>query len=343
MSARAIVRLTTRCDNACRFCGQHGTPASDADDWRARLDAARRAGADEVSFVGGEPLLCRVLVPAVAHAATLGFGAIGVQTNGRALGERATVTALVDGGLTDVHLSIHGARAAVHDYHTGVEGSFERVKTALGHLRAAGSTVVVTTVLTRSNARVLAELPALLDHGGVAAWSIAVPHTAGRAALEFDRVVPRLGLAIPFALHALDRARKLGMAVAITGAPACLLGPWTDASVIDVPRAWAEVCDGCGAQAACAGIDAHYLSRFGGDELRPRAAPGPTGTAMPDRLRRMFVGPGELVPVVLHAHDHAASARRRLPMLERPSPGREETRRAPQPAAALFPELDDES
>ena len=36
----------------------------------------------------------------------------------------------------------------------------------------------------------------------VAAWLLEWPRVAGRAAAGFDRVVPRLGMAMPFALHA---------------------------------------------------------------------------------------------------------------------------------------------
>ncbi len=339
---RATIRLSTHCDNACRFCGQHGTTAGDTADWHAQLVARRDAGANEVTFVGGEPLLAAALEPGIMAAASLGYGAIGVQTHGRALADQARVRSLVAAGLTDVHLSIHGARAAVHDYHTGVAGGFDQVTSGLGRLRGEGVSVVVTTLLTRSNARTLVELPAWLAHHGVLAWSIALPHAAGRAGLEFDRIMPRLALALPFALHALDRARKLGMAVAIMGAPGCLLGPWLAESIVEAPRCFAPVCEGCATKSVCAGIDGNYLARFGGDELRAQALLDTTVASMPANLRRMFVGPGERVAVAVTPHEPAAAARRRLPVLDRPVPGREETRN-PQPSVeALFPALRDD-
>ncbi|MBL8946124.1 MAG: radical SAM protein, partial [Myxococcales bacterium] len=228
MTTRATVRLSTRCDNACRFCAQAGVEARDVADaaWEEALVQARGRGADEVTFVGGEPLLVQGLERAIARARELGFRAIGVQSNGWALGEPRRVEGLRAAGLTDVHLSVHGGRAAVHDYHVGRDGAFERIVVALGELRRCGVVVVVRTVLTRSNARVIGELPAWLGGHGVRAWGIAVPRVAGGAAREFDRVVPRLGVAVPFALHALDRARRIGIAVGVIGAPRCVLGPW---------------------------------------------------------------------------------------------------------------------
>lgn len=332
---RAVVRLTTRCDNACRFCGQHGVAIGDAEDWRGELEAARAGGDDEVTFVGGEPTGSAVLVDAIAAARSLGFVAVGVQTNARSLRDGALVRSLCDAGLTDVHVSVHGARAAVHDYHVGVDGAFADVDVALGRLRVEGITVVATTVITRSNARVLAELPAWLEHHGVRAWTIAVPHGAGRAATELDRVLPRLALALPFALHALDAAKKRGIEVAIEGAPACLLGPWIVESRICVLRSFAAVCEGCGARGRCAGVDPAYLERFGADELRARDGSRELPSMSAAHVR-MFVGAGELVATPVVAHEGVLAARRRLPVLSRPAPGLEETRRKPQNAAGLF-------
>lgn len=337
---RAAVRLTTRCDNACRFCAQHGVVAADAEDWRAQLEAARSDDLEEVTFTGGEPTLAAALVEAIAYARALGFAAIGVQTNGRALRDGALVSALQHAGLTDVHVSVHGARAAVHDYHVGQDGAFADLDVAMGRLRASGVAVVATTVLTRSNARVLAELPAWLAHHGVRAWSIAVPHAAGRAATEHDRVLPRLALAMPFALHALDAARKRGVEVGIEGAPACLLGPWIAESRICVLRSFADVCEGCGARSRCAGVDPAYLERFGADELRAREGSRDRGSMSAAHVR-MFVGAGELVAMPVVAHEGVLAARRRLPVLSKPAPGLEETRRKPESAAGLFAELDD--
>jgi MoaA/NifB/PqqE/SkfB family radical SAM enzyme len=335
---RATVRLTTRCDNACRFCGQHGVAIGDEAQWRSQLEAARAGGASEVTFTGGEPTLVGFLADAIAAARSLGFVAIGVQTNGRSLRDGALVRSLRDAGLTDVHVSVHGARAAVHDYHVGVDGAFADVDVALGRLRVEGIAVVVTTVLTRSNARVVSELPAWLAHHGVRAWTIAVPHAAGRAAVEHDRVLPRLALALPFALHALDAARKRGVEVGIEGAPACLLGPWIVESRCCVLRAFAPVCEGCGARGRCAGVDAAYLERFGADELRAREGSRQV-PSMSAAYMRMFVGAGELVATPVVAHEGVLAARRRLPVLMRPTPGREETRSKAKSAAELFPEL----
>lgn len=333
--SRAIVRLGHRCNNACVFCGQAGVSSEAALDFETAL---RGVNVREVTFAGGEPLLDPRLEDAIATAKELGIEAIGVQTNGRGLDLRR-LAAL---GVTDVHLSVHAATAAPHDYHTQVEGSFAAIEDALRD--RAGVTIVVTSVVTRSSFRELAALPRWLVDRGVAAWTIAVPHVAGRTATDFDRVVPRLGLAMPYVLHAASRAMDLGLPTAISGAPLCVLGPHAALALADdLPRAYAEVCDACPARSRCVGVDAAYLARFTAEELRGIEAPRDEA-AMSPALARMFVGPGTLTPTHVTSHDAPADVRRRLPLLGRPRAATAEVRgRAdPRDARELFPELFDD-
>jgi hypothetical protein len=267
-----------------------------------------------VTFVGGEPALDPRLVEHVARARALGFRRIGVQTNGRRIADADLVEALAKAGVTDLQLSFHGADAASHDYHAGVEGSFERGLATLAAARAAGVKVAVVSVLTRSNFRILADIARLLAGRGVSAWLVEVSRTAGRAADARDRVVPRLALAMPFALHALDIAARAGMPAWIRGAPMCLLGPFARRALADAPRAFGDACERCDARPSCPGVDPEYLARFGGDELARRAAVEADGDDA--ELRALFVGVGELA----HRAAPPARARVELPMLGKVKP-----------------------
>lgn len=294
---RATLRLTLACNNRCVFCGQEGLAAEPMD--ASALDPAlesARATSDEVTFVGGEPTEYSGLVDAVALAKTLGFRRIGIQTNARRLANRGLSESLVRSGLTDVHVSLHGAEAVVHDYHTGVAGSFVETFAGMVAARAAGATVVVNTVLTRSNFRSLASLPRMLFSRGVAAWALSLPRVAGRTAAAFDRVPPRLGMALPFALHALESARAVGLRAWVRGAPLCMLGPFAAHALPDLPRAYGEPCEHCAARPTCPGLDGVYLARFGGDEIAARSGPVEIAKDAPE-LARMFVGEGEMAPL----------------------------------------------
>lgn len=170
-----------------------------------------------------------------------------------------------------IHLSLHGPTAAAHEYHAGEAGSFAHVLDALAIAQRDGTAVTVTTWITRSSFRVLADVIPLLGERDVAEWHLEVPVVEGEV---FDRLAPRLALALPYALHAIDRARKLGVSAFVRGAPLCLLGPYARFALPSAPRAYGQPCERCDARPDCCGVQQAYLDRFHADELRPIARRG---------------------------------------------------------------------
>lgn len=169
---------------------------------------------------------------------------------------------------TSLHVALYGASALVHDHHEG-DGSFAALSATLAAARSEGVTVVVTTPLTRSNARVVGELPRWLVAQGVAAWCVAVPRVGERRSPHFDRVYPRLAMAMPYALHAVEQARRMALPTWVRGAPWCVLGPYAARSLPEPPRSYGVACKACRARGPCTGVDAAYRDRFAGDELAP--------------------------------------------------------------------------
>lgn len=313
---RATLSLLTDCNNQCAFCAPDGLTASPPRDLDTLALALGELAPmhDEVTLTGGEPTLHPALPEVIAAARRLGFRRVGLQTNGRRLREEGYAAALCDAGLTDVHLSLHGLGPAIHDHHTGVEGSFAELAEGLAAARHAGLTTVVTTVLTRSNARSLTALAPWLAAQSVAAWAVAVPRTAGRLHAAFDRVFPRLAMAMPHALHALATAQQRRVTVFLRGAPLCVLGPFEARSLPDAPRAYdPRACGQCPARSRCPGVDARYLQRFGGDELSPTRAPAAAPkpfTARELALAAMFVGEGPHGPGAVAVQSAPAGAAR---------------------------------
>ncbi|MCL2450174.1 MAG: radical SAM protein [Polyangiaceae bacterium] len=279
MHERATVVLSLACNNECVFCAQEGLTRAGVPVAR-QLEAARgsRWG---VTFVGGEPTLDPRLVEHVALARRHGFRAIGVQTNGRLLSQPGYAQALAKAGATDVHLSIHAADAAAHDYHTGRPRSHVEALSGLGAARAAGLVVVVTTVLTRSNFRSLQGLPRLLADRGVSAWQITATMAVGRAERNVDRVVPPHALAAPFVLHALRASDTLGLRAWVRGLPQSALGPFARRAL---PAREAEIDL----------RDAPLAAMFVG--MGPASAP--TRPAVPDRERVSLPLAGKVRPAV---------------------------------------------
>jgi hypothetical protein len=326
--SRATLRLGFDCNNACLFCGQAGLEGPVESD--REVLAKLREDHDEITFIGGEPSLDDRLPKAIESARELGFGAVGLQTNARRLAEDAELfAALVDAGLSDLQLSIHAPTAEAHDYHTDRPGSLAACTELITRAQRANLTVVVASVITRSNFRELPKMPPALKRRGVAAWLLEVVRPYGRAADNFARVVPRFGMALPWTLHALEQARRHALSAWIRGAPLCALGPFAASALPAAPRSYPEPCRACPSRARCPGVDPAYVEVFGVGELKPGPARPPAEfDAGRSRLMRMFVGVGELVerppqldsPVPADEADGAAGKNRRLPILANDPP-----------------------
>jgi len=197
----------------------------------------------------------------------------------------ATLAELVETDVDLVALPLHGARADVHEWVAERAGaddeSFSATLRTLDATRGLGLTRAVWTLLTRSNARVLAEMPSLLKAHRIALWILEVPEPTST---PWTQLVPRFGLSIPSALAAMERARKLGIEARIRGAPRCVLGRFSDRALPSPTRSFASVCGGCPARAHCPGVAPTYLERFGPRELRPSPALSPPPSALFSRL-----------------------------------------------------------
>lgn len=236
----------------------------------------------------------------VARARAEGFRRIGIRGLHPLLSTREGAQSLAEAGVTDVHLALHGASAAVHDHVEGA-GSHAATLSVLDHARAGGLTVVVSSALTRSTARSLGALPSWLSEHGVAGWLVEVPRVGARRGPRFDATYPRLAMALPHALHAIERARRMGLLAWVRGAPWCLLGPYVQRALPEAPRTYSARCEGCGARPRCSGIDAAYLTRFAGDELSPSRVRTEVPRAVGVReaaVARMFAVPFQIPPLV---------------------------------------------
>ena len=169
--------------------------------------------------------------------------------------------------MTTTIVALAGPDAAAHDFHAGRAGAFAEAIAALAAARAADVAVTVATPLTRSSYRVLAALPVLLRGHHVARWQLRVLADADVAPAAVARTIPRLAMALPHALHAAERARRLGLPTTIVDAPRCLLGPFAAHAEATAVRGFAAPCASCAARARCPGVDPAYLDRFGADEL----------------------------------------------------------------------------
>ena len=139
--------VNNSCTFACRHCYSRSDTAAELPlvTLRACLEKAARAGVLSVNFGGGEPLLHPHLLELAAHATALGLR-VSLNSNGWLL-DREMAVALHAAGVRKAGISIDSHDPAIHDGFRGVTGSHGSAVAALGHLRAAGITTSVSTVM----------------------------------------------------------------------------------------------------------------------------------------------------------------------------------------------------
>ena len=162
----------------------------------------------KIAFLGGEPTLRDELPRWVRAAKAAAASWVLVQTNGRRLAYASYAGALAAAGVDAVEIALAGSTAAMHEYHTGVPGSFSQTLLGIRHARGLGLAVGVGVVVTRSNFRHLPEIVRLAAAQGARSVRLAPALPYGRAGRDWLRVVPEATMIAPF-LAAAERAGML--------------------------------------------------------------------------------------------------------------------------------------
>ena len=151
-----VYELTGACNQCCRFCynywrdGSSPIPAPDSSLARRTLKKLlSQVSVGTISFSGGEPLLLKNVHDLVLQARFKG-SRVNVLTNGTLLTDDALQN-FVSLGVGAIQIPLLSAEASVHDYLTGVNGSWEKASDALHRAGKAGIGVAVL-VITKVNA-----------------------------------------------------------------------------------------------------------------------------------------------------------------------------------------------
>lgn len=148
--------ITSRCPYRCAHCCSDSGPEHAGEELNEKavgtmLDRAVLFGMEEFELSGGEPLVVersRVL-EGIRYASSLGLLTT-LNTNAWYLDE-GYVLDLKEAGLDRVKTSLYGTSPAVHDDFTQKQGSFKRLKDALGLLRKNEIETWVNYVVTPKN------------------------------------------------------------------------------------------------------------------------------------------------------------------------------------------------
>lgn len=158
-----VVSIWFGCNNDCTICmlsdmKNHFSPLG-FERFKQALHEIRAEGRFEnLILSGAEVTTCRDLDQYSGFAASLGwFRKIQIQTNGRRLADNAYLKQLIESGVNEFFISIHGLEE-VHDGITRVSGSFKETMAGIHNLEAYPVNVMTNTVLTKHNYQDIAPL-----------------------------------------------------------------------------------------------------------------------------------------------------------------------------------------
>ncbi len=163
-SRYCVISIWFGCNNNCTICMlgavKSGLPAISYEGYRkVVIDIMRDGRFENLILSGAEVTTFDDLDRYVRCAASLGwFKRIQIQTNGRRLRDPEYLDHLIDCGVNEFFVSIHGL-AETHDAVTRVPGSFGETLAGLRNLSGRKANVISNTVLTRNN---FSEIPGLV-------------------------------------------------------------------------------------------------------------------------------------------------------------------------------------
>ncbi|NUO53105.1 MAG: radical SAM protein [Polyangiaceae bacterium] len=278
-----IIRTNFRCNQSCRFCfvSTH-LPDPRDEAVRAAIRSAGERGA-RIALSGGEPTLSPRLAEYIRLASEVSNQPIQLQTNAIRLDDSALVRELVDAGLREAFVSLHGATAETSDAVTEAPGTFARTVVGLDNLMEAGVHVTLNFVVCGKNLHELVALVRLARtrwRGADLNISFVAPSTD--LVPRDPALVPRYSEALPVIAEAVALAGEIGVHItgfeSMCGLPLCLVPGSLEryATLPDVPEGFDRgefekptACSTCSLTRKCYGVRRGYAEMHGTSEVQP--------------------------------------------------------------------------
>ncbi len=201
MVTKTAIILGYQCNNNCRFCYCHGkekrySPMS-TEQVKKELRSGRERGSDYVDFLGGEPTIRKDLVELISYAREIGFREIAITSNGKMLAYKDYAEKLVEAGLNNIILSLHGHNAKTHNILVRDKRGFQLFKKGIQNIVGIDPSIYIcfNTVVNKINLETLHKIPgtgnSLVDKQ-IDGIEFIFPHPKGNAWNNFEKIVPRL-------------------------------------------------------------------------------------------------------------------------------------------------------
>ncbi len=281
LAGYTVIPLWYGCNNKCVICMlapvKGKLPAIDFDLFKKLVIGIVSSGrCRRLILSGAEVTTFPHLERYVAFAAALGyFETIQIQTNGRRLSDAGYLRRLIDAGVNEFFISIHGPRQ-VHDAISRVPGSYDQTMEGVANLQDYQVNVLTNTVCTRLN---YTHVPALIED--IARKKVSEMHLWNFFPMEErdskDLIVPMKDLLTVLA-DVLPHLRSAQKPLVLKAFPECL--PLSDPVVVDsdfpptlIPDVFWETLGksgfgACGYRDACKaktcwGLSRPYIAAYG--------------------------------------------------------------------------------
>lgn len=222
---RIDIKITYKCNNHCKFCVQGDKRKYSLDKSNTEIKTIlreNRVNYERVTFTGGDPLIRADILELVRYAKSLGYR-IQIQTNGRMCAYRDFCKKIIEAGVDEFAISIHGHNAELHDSLTSSKGSFEQSISGIKHLIYLDKLVITNTVITKLNFRFLPQIAKFLIDLGIPQYQFAFPHILGNAYANLDLIVPRKKEVAPYVKRGLATGIKRKRNARVEAIPYCFL------------------------------------------------------------------------------------------------------------------------
>lgn len=283
--AGVLVTFGFRCNLACTFCMVEDVldryEGASLDQMRQKLrDPTFMRGAGRVVLSGGEATLEKNLLEYVRAAREIPqVRHVRVQTNGTRLANRGYLKSLLEAGVDEFFVSLHGHDVETCDALTQKKGSFRAILAGIEAIAESGAALYTNTVVWRRSYRHLSDIVALVaPYGplGMEFWNLwprVDPHD------HREHLVP-VGDSAPHLRAALAEALARGIQPRVKFYPRCMLDEYghlvddSQPNVLVEPTYWEAApryaCihqnDCRHSPNGCSGLSFTYIRKYGWEE-----------------------------------------------------------------------------
>jgi pyrroloquinoline quinone biosynthesis protein E len=187
-----LAELTYKCPLQCPYCSnpidyaKHSSEIS-TEDWKRVLTQARKMGAVQLGFSGGEPLTRQDLPELVQHARQLGYYS-NLITSGYGLTEEKIIQ-LKEAGLDHIQVSIQASTQELNDHLAGTK-SYETKKQVAHLVKKHGYPMVLCVVIHRENIHQMRQILEMAEELGADYLELANTQYYGWAHKNRDLLLP---------------------------------------------------------------------------------------------------------------------------------------------------------